>query len=110
MKRIGKRGTVFLKRYKDREGHCRVPQNHKENHFRLGIWVSVQRREQASMREQRRRKLDELGFIWDVNEADWEEGYSYLKLYKDREGHCRVPLDHEEDGFRLGGWVRTQRV
>ena len=25
------------------------------------------------------------------------------------EGHCLVSKDHNEDGFRLGGWVDTQR-
>jgi len=23
-------------------------------------------------------------------------------IYKEREGHCRVPRSHEENGFRLG--------
>ena len=103
-------GLRHLKNYKNREGDCLVPQKYTADSFRLGLWVAVQRRERKSMAEQRRRKLDELGFIWDVNEAEWEDGYSYLKRYQDRERDCRVPLSHEENGFRLGGWVRIQRV
>ena len=103
-------GLRHLKNYKNREGDCLVPQKYTADSFRLGLWVAVQRRERESMAEQRRRKLDELGFIWDVNEAEWEDGYSYLKRYQDRERDCRVPLSHEENGFRLGGWVRIQRV
>ena len=100
----------YLKAYKEREGHCRVPSNHTENNFRLGGWVNKQRwRKGARWSEERRKRLDELGFVWDTLEAAWEEGFSYLKAYKKREGHCRVPDGHKENGFDLGGWVRRQR-
>ena len=103
------KGYGYLKIYKDRTGHCLVPQNHKENGFRLGRWVSIQRRERISMPEQRREKLDELGFVWDVLAYRWEEGFRHLKDYKERGGHCRVPVDHKHDGFALGAWTRVQR-
>jgi superfamily II DNA or RNA helicase len=103
-------GFGALRRYKEREGHCRVPALHREQDHRLGQWVGVQRREKAKMTEERRQRLEALGFIWDPFEADWEEGFRYLKLYKEREGHCRVPLGlTEERGYRLGGWVDRQR-
>jgi Helicase associated domain len=103
-------GFSYLKAYKKREGHCRVPATHTENGFRLGGWVNKQRwRKGARWSEERRKRLDELGFVWDTLEAAWEEGFSYLKAYKKREGHCRVPDNHKEDGFGLGGWVRRQR-
>ena len=94
-----------------REGHCRVPAAHKENGFRLGQWVSRQRqsKDAETLSEARRQQLDELGFVWNALDAAWEEGFSYLKMYKEREGHCRVPAAHKENGFRLGQWVNTQR-
>jgi superfamily II DNA or RNA helicase/Fe2+ transport system protein FeoA len=103
-------GFSYLKIYKGRAGHCRVPQRHRENGFRLGQWVTIQRVNKDKISSERRRRLDELGFIWDPREADWEEGFSYLKIYKDRVGHCRVPQRHRENGFRLGQWVTVQRV
>src|SRR5262249_17467268 len=102
-------GYRYLKLFKERVGDCRVPQKHKENGFRLGIWVAVQRREKDSMSEQRRRKLDELGFVWDVLADRWEEGFRHLKNYKERWGHCQVPVDCKQDDFALGGWARVQR-
>jgi hypothetical protein len=97
--------------YKEREGHCRVPSTHKENGFRLGGWVVRQRqsKDQETLSEARRQQLDELGFVWDPLQTDWEEGFRYLTIYKAREGHCRVPQRHKENGFRLGGWVNKQR-
>jgi hypothetical protein len=99
----------LLSRYRERTGHCLVPQKCTENGFRLGLWVSVQRREHDSMAEQRRQKLDELGFVWDVLSERWEEGFRHLKKYKERLGHCRVPVDYILDGFPLGAWARSQR-
>src|SRR5262249_20232898 len=95
--------------YKDRVGHCRVPQRHRENGFRLGQWVTVQRVNIEKISTERRRRLDELGFIWDPIEADWEERFSYLKIYNERVGHCPVPTRQRENGFRLGQWVSVQR-
>ena len=103
-------GYRYLKRYKGREGHCRVPLSHEENEFRLGLWARGQRRDKDRMSEERRQRLDQLEFVWDPAEWAWEQGLSRLKSYKDREGHCRVPMSHQEDGVKLGQWVSTQRA
>src|SRR5262249_36234431 len=102
-------GLCYLTIYKEREGHCRVPRNHMENGVRLGQWVQVQRRKADTLTAPRRQQLDELGFVWEAEETDWAEGFRYLTIYKEREGHCRIPFSHMEDGFRLGGWVNKQR-
>jgi superfamily II DNA or RNA helicase len=102
-------GFSYLKAYKEREGRCRVSQKHKENGYRLGQWVGVQRTDEKNLSEERRQRLNELGFVWNTREADWEEGFSYLKAYKEREGHCRVPVSYVQNSFRLGAWVDAQR-
>ena len=101
---------LHLKAYKEREGDCLVPQSHKENGFPLGTWVINQRARAESLTAIRRQQLDHLGFVWDANDADWEEGFGYLKVYKEREGHCQVPHRHIENGFRLGNWVNNRRT
>jgi superfamily II DNA or RNA helicase len=103
-------GLRYLTNYKEREGHCRVPRKHIENGFRLGQWVGNRRQSKEDLTEARRQRLDELGFIWDPHEADWEEGLRHLITYKEREGHCRVPVTHKENGFPLGQWLRNQRT
>jgi hypothetical protein len=102
-------GFRCLTMYKEREGHCRVPQAHNEKGFGLGSWVRKQRGDKDNLSVLRRQRLDQLGFIWVPFTADWEEGFRCLTMYKEREGHCRVPRSHEENGFRLGGWVGRQR-
>src|SRR5262249_41798648 len=94
---------------KSREGHCDVPHAHKENGFNLGYWVNKQRREKEDLSEERRQRLDKLGFVWDAHQARWEENFLHLKAYKEREGNCEVPRDHIESGVKLGRWLIKQR-
>jgi superfamily II DNA or RNA helicase len=102
-------GFTVLKKFKAREGHCRVPQGHVENHFNLGAWVSSQRQKKATMAIDRRQRLDSLGFVWNPFNVLWEEGFAALIRFKGREGHCRVPQGHVEGTFKLGAWVSSQR-
>ena len=39
----------------------------------------------------------------------WEEIFSLLKQFKQREGHCDVSQLHKEDGNNLGKWANYQR-
>jgi Helicase associated domain len=63
------KGFAALKIFHAREGHCRVPQFHIEGTFRLGTWVGGQRRRRDTMPAERRRRLDELGFVWRLEKA-----------------------------------------
>jgi superfamily II DNA or RNA helicase len=103
-------GFRYLTIYQKRVGHCRVPRNHEEDGYRLGQWVSKQRQRKRSLSKERRRRLDELGFVWDPLDAAWEDGLRYLALYKKRTGHCLVPHLHKEGDYRLGQWVNVQRT
>ena len=69
----------------------------------------LQRRTRDAMPPDRRQRLDALGFVWDPLAAQWEEGVGSLERYRQREGNCRVPQRHREQGYRLGLWVHNQR-
>ena len=106
-------GFHQLQRFHQQEGHCRVFGTYRDptSGFWLGQWVSVQRRAQAALSPERRQRLDALGFVWDVIEGQWEEGFQSLQRYHEREGHCRVPRYDRDPatGYRLGFWVNSQR-
>jgi Helicase associated domain/Helicase conserved C-terminal domain len=102
-------GFRHLLLFKERESHCRVPRSHEERGFPLGKWISKQRANRDKLSEGRRQRLDELAFIWDAHGSGWEQGFHYLKLFKEREGHSCVPYNHKESDFALGRWVSTQR-
>ena len=103
-------GVHFLEIYRQREGHYLVPTSHREQGYRLGQWVGVQRTAQDTLSPERRARLDALGFVWDPLAAQWDKGVHFLEFFREREGHCRVPDNHREEAFRLGGWVREQRT
>jgi superfamily II DNA or RNA helicase len=102
-------GFSKLQQFKEREGHCKVPHKHKEGSFVIGTWVGRQRKNVETLSAERRQRLDDLGFLWDVFTELWEEGFSKLQQFKEREGHCKVPHKHKEDGLALGHWVSKQR-
>jgi len=103
------KGFGYLLRFKEREGHCRVPATASEGIYPLGEWVSKQRRGKEKLSSDRIKRLDEIGFIWDAFHEKWEEGFDYLLQFKEREGHCRVPRAASEAEYPLGNWVNNQR-
>jgi Helicase associated domain len=100
-------GFAALTKFKAREGHCNVHYLHVEGTYKLGQWVCHQRRDTLS--NEQRRRLDDIGFIWDVFEAKWEEGFAELVKFKSCEGRCKVHALHIEGTFKLGHWVNHQR-
>eukprot|EP00536_Pseudo-nitzschia_multiseries_P012591 jgi/Psemu1/290388/fgenesh1_pg.490_\ len=97
--------------YQQREGDCLVPQNHNEAGKNLGIWMNNQRarKKAGSLTDQQCRDLEKIGVVWDVASAQWDSMVDLLVQYKERNGHCRVPQTHREDGKNLGTWLNSQR-
>jgi helicase associated protein len=102
-------GFAALKAFKSREGHCNVPQRHQSGAVKLGQWVSRQRWIKDTISSGRRKRLDEIGFIWNTLDGSWEESFAALWIFRNRVGHCRVPQLHIEGNVSLGVWVATQR-
>jgi hypothetical protein len=102
---------ALLLQFKKREGHCTVPQSHKEDGANLGRWVGDQRqlKKKETLEPDRETRLEEIGFGWATYAATWDEMYALLEQYKKREGHCNVPQSHTEDGSNFGTWVSKQR-
>jgi Helicase associated domain len=73
-------GFIALLNFIRREGHCRVPQLHVEGNYRLGKWVSMQRKDRKIMSAERKARLNKIGFVWRADlkdtapEADYQTG------------------------------------
>lgn len=98
-----------LKEYKREHGDTLVPQRYAK-FPQLGIWVVTQRAQykRNQISDERIRRLNEVGFVWDPNEAAWEEMFAELKKYKQKYGDTLVP-QYYEDNPKLGWWVSDQR-
>ena len=97
----------LLLKFKDRESHCIVSQDHIEDGFALGRWVTKQRHKK-NLSAERREILNQIGFVWDPHKKKWEDAYKHLISFYKREGHCIVYRAHKENGFGLGAWVMSQ--
>jgi hypothetical protein len=107
----------MLVEYKRTNGHCMVPSRYQQDKS-LGIWVRDQRTLHKSnkkkIRPDRKRILDEIGFVWTVENAKstndklWYQQCEKLVEFKHEKGHCMVTQRYEQDKS-LGHWVRNQR-
>ena len=57
-------GFTTLLKFKRREGHCHVPIFHREGKYRLGWWVSAQRRNRKKLSAKRKARLNKISFVW----------------------------------------------
>jgi superfamily II DNA or RNA helicase len=105
-------GFQHLKRYIESNTHSRVPQDYvTPEGYPLGNWVGVQRTGQKTLSAERRKRLEAIGFLWDVFSATWDEGFQHLTVFLSTHGHCKVPDRYvAADGFQLGRWVGKQRI
>jgi len=98
--------------YRRTKGDCIVPQKYAANP-NLGSWVLKQRQQyklslrgsKTQITQERIRKLQGIGFVWDTDEARWEAQFTTLVTYKEKRGDCDVRCG--KNG--LGNWVREQR-
>jgi hypothetical protein len=112
-----------LTQFKQREGHCNVSANHTEAlndgvNLKLGIWVRNQRQQKmlGTLDAKREKLLESLGVKWNCNgqeltEAQFDRNFDLLLVFKEREGHVRVPIKHQESAADdLGTWLRFQKL
>ena len=99
-----------LAQYARLHGHCCVSTTSEESR-KLGNWVRTQRtgRRQGALPPERIRRLESLGFTWDLWHEQWETMFTALVAYKAAVGNCDVPQTWQENP-KLGNWVVTQRM
>lgn len=94
-------------------GNCIVPHGYKtKSGHSLWHWAERVRRDYAEgkVTDEQFKKLDELHFIWDMEDLTWETGFAALQNYHDKHGDCVVPIGYRtKDHYPLGLWVATQR-
>jgi hypothetical protein len=89
-----------LKAFRNEHGHCSIPSSGS-----LTQWVLHQRRTRNRMRQDRRDLLNEIGFVWGLQDEWWQQSYEELQLFHTEYGHCNVPLTE----LPLYQWVQRQR-
>ncbi len=98
-----------LEAFKARERHVNVPIGYAADSA-LATWCSNQRRlkRRGELSAERIRRLEALGFAWELRTAAWEEIFARLEAFRAREGHTNVPAKYSADPS-LGKWCAFQR-
>jgi superfamily II DNA or RNA helicase len=107
-------GFRKLLEFVDVRGTSRVPQSYSTGGFRLGIWVTLQRKAYfgGTLNDDQVKRLGALPqWSWNPREDAWEEGFRRLAEYTRQHGQAQMPQTYTEaDGYKLGSWVTWQRT
>jgi len=98
--------------YKKSAGNLNAPLRYKTaEDFRLGLWQQHQRisYKKENLSSDRIRRLEKIGFTWQILEEKFEKGFQETLLYKERTGNPNTPRNYSKSGFWLGDWQSNQR-
>ena len=79
---------------------------------KIGIWVDTQRQnyKNGKLSQDRIDLLEKIpGWIWDINEYQWQEGYKNLRVYIKKYKFIPPQRYVSDEGYNLGAWVNSQR-
>eukprot|EP00957_Ditylum_brightwellii_P001669 129587-Ditylum_brightwellii.AAC.1 len=93
-----------------RQFRCQYQKYKKESEQDSSPKLSIHQK----VREENIQLLEDFGLVLDVpvkkSYGGWDDHLERLRLYKEREGHVKVPqLYKDDDGCSLGFWVSNQR-
>ena len=108
---------IAAKQWYLQKGNLRIPKNYvTETGLTLGSWIQTQRRVHSgtaagSLTEERVRKLDEIGMVWNLKNQGWNEALKELQTYYQEHGNLDIKARYETaDGFKLGRWICNLRT
>ena len=98
--------------YKEKTGNPNAQQRYKTDEgFQLGAWQSSQRtyHRKGKLSPDRIKRLNDIGFTWEMLEEQFEKGFQETLLYKEKTGNPNVQQSYKTDeGFQLGTWQSIQ--
>lgn len=99
------------------KGNLRIPKSYvTSTGLTLGSWIQTQRRVYSGavtggLTEEKVRKLNEIGMIWDARDQSWNNALAELQTYFNEHGNLDIKARYETpDGFKLGRWVCNLRT
>ena len=108
------RGYQESIKYKQEFGDINAPKRYKTpNYFNLGSWQQNQKTNynKGKLDNGRIKRLEDIGFIWDILDGAWKKGYEETLKYKKEFGNANTPNRYKTpEGFTLGRWHVTQKA
>lgn len=94
-----------LRAYREKHGDVNIPHDRNSELWR---WVSTQRifKKRGKLPTDKIRRLDDIDFIWDFSDFQWELRFNDLLAYRAYHGNVNVS---QSESTGLGAWANTQR-
>lgn len=95
-----------LLRFRNEHGHLRVPSTFPH----LGMWVAKVRTRyrRGDLPRARVKRLNDIGFVWSPDEAEWMEKYNELRYFHAESGTSEVSMTQKQY-YCLAFWCSIQR-
>ena len=108
-------GFAHAKEYYAKHGDLLVKGDYaSDDGYALGVWITNQRfvykgNTSKKLTDEQKKRLDEIGFVADVNEHKWNYAYERAAEYYRDNGTTKVPRGYKVDGIDLQSWFSEQR-
>ncbi len=106
-------GFKELSAYKDAHGHANPSSRYITNtKYQLGTWCDKNRTnyKKNKLTSEKINRLEALGFIWNPQAQQWEQGFKELSAYKDAHGHANPSKSYiTNTKYQLGAWCDANR-
>lgn len=101
----------LILKYKEEHGNCLIHADYvTSDGVKLGRFVSSLRRRRDELPIEKKKLLDEIGFLWKAARISFEEIYNLIVKYKEKYGDCLIPQKYvTPEGISLGSYVTRIR-
>lgn len=103
-------GYELLVKYKEEFHHLNVPKNYVVDDYKLGAFVYRKREMKDTLSTAQYQKLDDLGFIWSLQDYNFFYMANLLVEYGREYGTKDIPKSLIYRGEKLGVWVCSVRA
>ena len=109
------KGFGYAETYFKKNGDLLVKKDYvTEDGYALGKWIVNQRSAykgtaRSRLTDEQKKRLDDIGFVVDVNEYRWNCAYERAAEYYRYHGTVSVPRGYKVDGIDLQSWFTEQR-
>lgn len=108
------RGILETKKYKKQFGNPNSIKRYRSpDGFNLGTWQQARRQEYAEgvLSQDKIKRLEAIGFVWNILDDRFEEGFKETLKYKEQFGDPNAPQKYRTpEGYRLGEWQSYRRA
>jgi len=94
-----------LKKFYEKEGHSTPNKNFSK---KLSTWIIFQRKlyREEKLSQEKINLLEQLNFIWDPEDYQWNQVYEEMKKFYEKEGHSNP---YASQNARLSSWKLNQK-